>query len=369
MSWLNRRWIYRRELRHALAEEFVIGEPTVGDGRLSTTVRFGAERWDVWFAGDDLAVDAAGDAFATALLLPAMRRARRLRIEAPVSARLLDNLAVVQSTVHSWDPRYRPVTVDAAEVAGGGRAPAPRPAAAFFSGGVDSCYTAVRQEDRVEALVFLNGFDVAHWDVKMGPSIRDGVASAAKALGKPLIVLDTNIRDPLESVAPWTALHGGVLAAAAHLLSNRYATFYLPATFWCAALQPHGSHPVLDPWWGNDSVALVHDGAERHRPGKALVLAQRPELLRWLRVCWRNTEGRYNCGRCVKCLNTLTAFHEAGALPLLESFPPRRRPELLGAELRWRKLRSNEERNPAFGPRSAGTNHPDWGTRRTGTVS
>jgi hypothetical protein len=46
-----------------------------------------------------------------------------------------------------------------------------------------------------------------------------------------------------------------------------------------------------------------------------------PDPLSWLRVCWRNPGGAYNCGRCPKCVSTMVALRMAGLLERAPTFP------------------------------------------------
>ena len=74
------------------------------------------------------------------------------------------------------------------------------------------------------------------------------------------------------------------------------------------------SHPALDPLWSTEAVEVVHDGAETRRVDKVAALAASPLALRYLRVCWENRGGAYNCGRCGKCMRTMVDLDLAGAL-------------------------------------------------------
>lgn len=62
-------------------------------------------------------------------------------------------------------------------------------------------------------------------------------------------------------------------------------------------------------------------GCEASRADKVRMLAREPLALRHLRVCWEKDEGTYNCGRCEKCLRTMTSLHALGVLAECETFP------------------------------------------------
>jgi hypothetical protein len=52
-------------------------------------------------------------------------------------------------------------------------------------------------------------------------------------------------------------------------------------------------------------------------------IAASDAALRTLRVCWRNTNNAFNCGRCEKCLRTMFALSCCGALERASRFPSR----------------------------------------------
>jgi hypothetical protein len=89
------------------------------------------------------------------------------------------------------------------------------------------------------------------------------------------------------------------------------------------SLLPRGAHPMLDPLWSSDRVAIAHDAMVLDRPGKARWLVDnRPDLLPHLHVCWE-TDAERNCGRCFKCTSTALLLEIAGGLEHAGSLPPR----------------------------------------------
>jgi hypothetical protein len=43
--------------------------------------------------------------------------------------------------------------------------------------------------------------------------------------------------------------------------------------------------------------------------------------MEWLRICFANPDGAYNCGRCEKCLRTMISLRIAGALERCKTLP------------------------------------------------
>lgn len=60
-------------------------------------------------------------------------------------------------------------------------------------------------------------------------------------------------------------------------------------------------------------------------------IAQSKLALKYLRVCYMNEKGAYNCGKCEKCLRTMVSLYAAGVLDRAETFPPEIDPRLLAA--------------------------------------
>jgi hypothetical protein len=286
------------------------------------TIDVGGERFELWFRVTGATALASPEAFTVAAVPVAM--ARNLEIEAPgpLPGELVNGLEAWQRAVATWYPdRLSPVPVRA-------RVRRPKKAAdrtaCFFTCGVDSFFTALRHLDRIDALVFMYGFDVPLVELPdLRSAVTAGVRAAAKELGKPLVEVETNLHDFSDRFeSPWgTTYHGAALAAVAHLLSPSFGEVLVGGTHTYGDLFPWGSHPVVDPLLSSDKVRLVHDGADADRVEKTIAVAESPVALRHLRVCWENRDGTYNCGQCRKCLRTQIALRIAGKLEACATLP------------------------------------------------
>jgi hypothetical protein len=268
------------------------------------------------FEGD---VDPNPDAAIAAFLMPAMARGEALAVEGDASPGLLEAIPDIQRIVHGWWPEYRLVDVQARRAATPGpRAPG---VASFFSGGVDSFYTALTNHERITHLVFVHGFDIALSDTSLRERAAGAARTAAAALGKPLFEVATDLRLVLEP--DWEHYHGAALAAVGHQLCRVAGTVMVPASYTYEGSPSFawGSHPLLDPLWSGDRVRFVHDGAEVTRLEKTEIVAKSDVALTHLRVCWENRDGAYNCGRCEKCLRTMVGLRLCGALERCATFP------------------------------------------------
>ena len=78
---------------------------------------------------------------------------------------------------------------------------------------------------------------------------------------------------------------------------------------------PWGSHPDLDPHWSSEDLrARVPPGRPGpHREGRHRRTSPQPALDALL-VCWEGAAAPRNCGRCPKCLRTMTAASTSACL-------------------------------------------------------
>ena len=67
----------------------------------------------------------------------------------------------------------------------------------------------------------------------------------------------------------------------------------------------------------------MHDAVDVTRPQKVRALAEHQVALDHLRVCFKNKNGAYNCGRCEKCMRTMIALAGANALERCKTLPSR----------------------------------------------
>jgi len=298
-------------------------EPLEGDVVRSARVR--------WEGGDlrlrvrvpEAAAGPAGDAtpFLAAALLPAMRRGEDLEVEGAVSPLLLERCEELQSIYASWDLSLRACDVRAEEAVPD-EAPGGRAVGAFFSGGVDSMYTAIAaRESPLGGLVLYS--DLAPID---GPPAhareQQPAARAAALLGLPLTSVSSNVRELAEPILDSADAKGAGLACLALSLGGGFRRLTVPSWADYESLAPCGSHPLLDRLFSTELVELEHDALVHGRLGKVGALArEHPYLLPLLKVCPRIDEPA-NCGLCHSCLWTMICLSICGVLERATMFPP-----------------------------------------------
>ena len=276
------------------------------------------------------------DAFLIGLFLPALRGGeRRIRVEGEVSPRLRDGLRKAAGVLERWygDGWAMP----SIEAAGGFRArtAAQGAAGAFVSGGLDSLFLVKSHRERFsrsrpDALrlgILIDGLAMvadAATAAKISASSRAAAAAIATASGLPLTIVSTNLLGHHGDFEFFSRKsHGSMLAAVAQLHAGRIGSAWVAASDDVSTgLGPWGSHPALDPLFGTEAVAMIHDGTGYARAEKARLLARAPEARDHLFVCFEPPAGgSSNCGSCEKCLRTMLELLAGGGLAHSRVFP------------------------------------------------
>lgn len=273
----------------------------------------------------------SADPFAAILLIFAMSEHEALEIAPPVSPMLSQRLPRIRDIFHSWYPQFgriavKPQALSAVHVERAGRT------ASFYSGGVDSLYSALKRS-RVEPLpsplthlIFMRGVETR---LSQSEGVDGSIRLAeevAERLGVQCLIGETNIR----TVVPlhWEDyLFGSALAAIGLSLATGFDFVCIPSSFGYSHLVPHGSTVVVDELFSTECLSIVHDGAEVTRAQKVARCIEwdRALTLRYLRVCMRNSGGAHNCGHCYKCVRTAVALAAVGAWEDAETFQDKSR--------------------------------------------
>ncbi|MBE9167505.1 hypothetical protein IQ238_08215 [Pleurocapsales cyanobacterium LEGE 06147] len=296
---------------------------------------------DIYFeTTKEFATDICCDpnAFLTICAIPAMRYGeRRIAIDAPVCPELKDGLTTVMNyLVHWYGGTRRIIPIEAplqSELVSS--APEPR-AGCFFSGGIDA--SAMVRANRLNFPLehprsIKDGiliYGILEWeDDRTEHSFKhliNGVSAIANDANINLIPIYTNayvlIRDLDPDFQFWKLeFQGSFLAAVAHTLSRRLTAVSIASTYDLAHLDPWGSHPLIDHHFSSNTLRIHHEDAALSRLAKTKLVAQWDVVLKHLHVCNVKESyhsDNYNCGKCEKCVRTMTALL---ALGLLEQTP------------------------------------------------
>jgi hypothetical protein len=196
----------------------------------------------------------------------------------------------------------------------------------FFSGGVDSMFSALRHRGPGAADLArpvapaTTAIHIYHTDRPVEPSAfrtLDALSYTAGQLGLRFVPVQSNLMTACRSLHDrWADLgHGAGLATVLHMLSGGLGTGVIGSTHVWGGLVPWGSSPVIDPLWSGRRMTVIHDDASFGRVEKTSLIAGAPEALDSLNVCDIRIEGKgyENCSACPKCLRTMVTLDLFGA--------------------------------------------------------
>ncbi len=323
--------------------EHEIADVRCDPGELSFEARLhGREPRRIWLrSGTE--VEPYPEAALAATLMPAMRTGGKLRMEEPISPRVLRTQREFQAIQRAWsrgwvfdDPPLEEVEVSAPVRPVRRREPTGR-VAVFFSGGVDS-FSTILGEEGVTDLIFVRGLDILPvFDHQKGLAdrVEARLRAAADELGMRLHSVETNARGLSEPYGPgypeirWESFYNSLLAAVALLLGRLFDRVLISTGLAYFNQSQIGASWMVDQLWGNEDLEIVDAGGLLGRVERVERIAAHPVVQKSLRVCWHNPGGAYNCGRCRKCLVTMANLEALGQLANFETFPHELGPERL----------------------------------------
>jgi hypothetical protein len=271
----------------------------------------------LWFESADLELAPSPEAFASAMLIPALSKGESVVLQEPCDPQWLDNVEALQRVTREWWGYgiHRPQAPHRPTV----ESPRPTATALCFSGGADSFYSLLRCSTPIAYLVTVHGFDVKLDDTVRFARVEETTRKISAAIGAKSVVIRTNLRQhPRFAECAWDRSHGGALAGLGHLLHGHIGRLIVSSSVAYADDYPWGSHWKLDPLWSSSRVEIVYFGADHRRAEKVAAIAQEPLARQYLRVCWEHRDARRNCSQCEKCVRTRLVLASVGAL---DDFP------------------------------------------------
>jgi hypothetical protein len=277
------------------------------------------------------------NAFLVACLLPAWRAGeRRVRVAGSLCPVLAERLKTPIGMLSSWYPDdFGPPPVvesgDRWEV----RSPVAGQAIQMLSCGIDSLATLRWNTLRVprshpDAIAACVYFEI---DQDPTPSrARLLEATGPRADVVTAVTTDAGIEAmPVRTNLWWLAddghfytkkWHGAFLASLLICFSGHFRRGCVASSHSPSVVQPYGSHPLLDPYFGSAHFAIEHDLFSMHRNEKIALVAAWSVGVANIRVCQNDNSGRPNCGTCEKCIRTQVQLAAIGRLDAgAPSFP------------------------------------------------
>lgn len=283
----------------------------------------------------DLPQIAADDAepFLLASIMDAMQENRSIHIGGRVSRQLLSNLQEFMVAWSRWQPgtfRVVPMAADSITNDPASSGLEPDSAVTAHTGGLDALSTIYRhahqleghRNRRITACVVVHGFLISLEQKEKFDHSFQLAQNSLNGLGLKAYPLRTNLADVVRT--HWSNVYGVAIVSALQ--------FFKPLGKSCLTnapkpyedlLFPRGSNPLTDALLSSDSLQVMHDGCGLDRLEKTRIVAQWPEAVRNLRVCWKGRQVEANCGACEECVRTKLGFLALGedCPPLLGTLP------------------------------------------------
>ncbi len=288
--------------------------------RVDYDLSINGRSYHLYFASDDVKLNASAESAVAMGALGGMKNGLDLHIIDPISSAFIHNQQRLIETFTDWFPSYQKIKLVADTAIERDTSKTGR-VGSFFTGGVDSFYTFIKNKSDITDLIYVHGYDVKLTDTPR----RAAIAAMGRAIqaetGVRFVQIETNSIRVYRDYGRWGAHgHGYGLGAVARQLSDYLDRLYIPSSLDYKMLTPWGSHPDTDPLFSDERLEIIHDGCETSRFQKTKMIAKSNLALNHLRVCWDNVTGTYNCERCEKCLRTKTSLFAVGALDNATTF-------------------------------------------------
>ena len=187
--------------------------------------------------------------FLAVVLFSCMKISENITIEGSVSEKLLKSTQKIMNLVESWNMGMKKVNIKVKQAVKD--TINKKNVALFFSGGVDSSYTYLKNKkegkNKITHLITVHGFDVKLENNSLFNEAITPIMNFAKTEKVEIIVVRTNIRQITDRYVEWEDQCGSAMGAVCLALRNGLKEVYMSAGVELAAMRPVGSDPELDP--------------------------------------------------------------------------------------------------------------------------
>jgi len=274
-------------------------------------------------------------AFLVGCLLPAIHlKEKRIFLDEEICPLLKESLNIAMAILKEWTRgQYQPLKIEA-KIKPDIKPLQHNRTGMFMSGGMDSL-AALRlnrlnypasHPGFVRDSFFLHGFDIGGV-VERGMKYhvferaKEAIYKITNDAKIELIPVYTNIRHLCDARDLWLdSFFGAVLASIAHTFSNRLNMVFIGSSYDIPNLHPCGSHPLLDPEYSSYDMRIRHRDYELSRIEKIKIVSKWDVAFQNFRVCLANVPDRLNCGKCEKCVRTMTELTALGLLHKTKAF-------------------------------------------------
>ncbi|MFI3296593.1 MAG: hypothetical protein R3Y59_03070 [bacterium] len=285
------------------------------------------------------------DVFVLATILPALVSGQDIIVKAPISDYCYKNsklLIYLFGKLYDYPPiKVKAESVEHFEFY-------PTAVATGFSGGVDSfaTYYNYTGEECPEhfRITHLTLFNVGAYGYRYENTSKEFLSDAkraeefAKSVGKPLILVDSNVSELYyrEDIYSFRRVVNCCIAMAVQFLQKLIKTYYVSSGYTIDELKLTKKYQaryesVLSQLFSNNNVEIFVSELDLNRVEKTRLICRDETVRKNLHVCLAHTlnekrgvicyhkEDYLNCGECPKCVQTLLILDFLGELPNFSS--------------------------------------------------
>ena len=256
--------------------------------------------------------------FLAASLAIAMKKHEGIEIDGDISKHLMVNTSGIMKIIRGLGLGYSKISIHAKGLKKD--LDKSRNVGCFFSGGVDSFYTYLKNKNKINNLIFVHGFDISVKDKHLYRKVEKNIEQIARKEKVRLIRVKTNIREIFEQYFAWDMSHEFALASVSLFLSQGFKEIYMS----CGQTDDNATHnymsPELDILWSTENMKIHHFGCDAGKVSKLRFLSRFTLVMQNLRVCWVNKGDAYNCGECEKCLRNMLGLYIVDSLEKCTAF-------------------------------------------------
>ena len=232
----------------------------------------------------------------------------------PADKRFLENLQKLVPIFKKWyknDKLYLNIKIPSKDI----RLDSEKKVISTFTLGVDSFFTLYSNIEKIDIILFIIGFDIKKNKKKLLEQTIKNLEEISKIYNKELILCETDLKNNVnhgKGFSWGSHFHGPAIFNIAYGLANKIKTFIIPSSHPLKNDFIWGSGFSIDKNYSSSLLNIEHFG-DLSRPDKIkFIINFDDRCLNYLRVCWINKNGEYNCTRCEKCLRTFYTIELLG---------------------------------------------------------
>lgn len=256
--------------------------------------------------------------FIPVALAIAMSKGEDLEINGQCSRKVTSNIPNIMNILESWNAGFRNVSIHRQSFEKNGTRGAF--VGCFFSGGVDSFYTYIKNKQDIDYLLFVHGFDIPARNSEFYRKIEKRIVQISEKENIKLIRVKTNLREVTEKYFYWDMAVEFALASVSLFLSRGFRELYMSCGLSEVGADHRFASPQLIRLWSTEHMYIHHFGCQQDKIGKFKFLSKSKIVMENVRVCWLNKFNQYNCCECEKCFRSMLALYASGLLEKCKSF-------------------------------------------------